>query len=882
MNFEKFTEKLQEALIQAQNLVKEKKHQIVDIEHLFYVILKDENSIPYLLLQKLNINLHELLSALEKNLNSRNKIENRQNENLGLYISQNLEKILNQAIMEAEHLKDEYISLEHILLALFSEQKNEISKFLTNNKISKEMIYKSLIDIRGNVKITDKNPEARYQALEKYSKNLTELAKKGKLDPIIGRNEEIRRVIQVLSRRTKNNPVLIGEPGVGKTAIAEGLAQRIIAKDVPDSLKDKKIISLDIGALLAGSKFRGEFEERLKAVLQEVEKSNGEIVLFIDELHTIVGAGAIEGAMDASNMLKPALARGELHCIGATTLAEYQKYIEKDKALERRFQPVIVGEPTVEDAVAILRGIKEKYEVHHGIRIKDEAIIAATELSNRYITNRFLPDKAIDLIDEASSALRMEIDSMPIEIDQLERKVRQMEIEKTALNKELKLELENNGNTEEISEKLKNLEKILAENKSKKDELVLKWKREKDLITKIRDIRKNIDQLKQEEQSAELRGDLAKVAEIRYGTLRDLDKELNDLNQKLTNIKKEAILKEEIDAEDIASIVSKWTGIPVTKMLETERKKLVDLESNLHKRVIGQEDAIDAVSNAIRRSRAGLKDPNRPVGSFIFLGPTGVGKTELAKSLAEFLFNNEKAIVRIDMSEYMEKHSIAKLIGSPPGYVGYDEGGHLTEIIRKNPYSVVLFDEIEKAHPDVFNLLLQVLDDGRLTDSKGRTVDFKNTIIIMTSNLGTNNKNNIIIGFEKNKTKEATENDKQSMMKILKEYFKPEFLNRIDEFIIFHSLGKEDLRKIVDIQLSNLQKIFKDKNISLEFSNEAKDFLTKQGYDIEFGARPLKRAIQNLILNPLSLKILEEEITSKNKILVEVKNSEISFKISKN
>ncbi len=882
MNFEKFTEKLQEALIQAQNLVKEKKHQIVDIEHLFYVILKDENSIPYLLLQKLNINLHELLSALEKNLNSRNTIENRQNENLGLYISQNLEKILNQAIMEAEHLKDEYISLEHILLALFSEQKNEISKFLTNNKISKEMIYKSLIDIRGNVKITDKNPEARYQALEKYSKNLTELAKKGKLDPIIGRNEEIRRVIQVLSRRTKNNPVLIGEPGVGKTAIAEGLAQRIIAKDVPDSLKDKKIISLDIGALLAGSKFRGEFEERLKAVLQEVEKSNGEIVLFIDELHTIVGAGAIEGAMDASNMLKPALARGELHCIGATTLAEYQKYIEKDKALERRFQPVIVGEPTVEDAVAILRGIKEKYEVHHGIRIKDEAIIAAAELSNRYITNRFLPDKAIDLIDEASSALRMEIDSMPIEIDQLERKVRQMEIEKTALNKELKLELENNGNTEEISEKLKNLEKILAENKSKKDELVLKWKREKDLITKIRDIRKNIDQLKQEEQSAELRGDLAKVAEIRYGTLRDLDKELNDLNQKLTNIKKEAILKEEIDAEDIASIVSKWTGIPVTKMLETERKKLVDLESNLHKRVIGQEDAIDAVSNAIRRSRAGLKDPNRPVGSFIFLGPTGVGKTELAKSLAEFLFNNEKAIVRIDMSEYMEKHSIAKLIGSPPGYVGYDEGGHLTEIIRKNPYSVVLFDEIEKAHPDVFNLLLQVLDDGRLTDSKGRTVDFKNTIIIMTSNLGTNNKNNIIIGFEKNKTKEATENDKQSMMKILKEYFKPEFLNRIDEFIIFHSLGKEDLRKIVDIQLSNLQKIFKDKNISLEFSNEAKDFLTKQGYDIEFGARPLKRAIQNLILNPLSLKILEEEITSKNKILVEVKNSEISFKISKN
>ncbi len=877
MNFDKFTEKAQEAISNAQGLLSSKKQQFLDIEHLLFVMLQDENSVPFLLLKKLNLNLNILMENLTRNINARPSVSG----NIGMYISPALDDVIKRSVREAEHLKDEYVSTEHFLLAIVESPQFSCHDFFQKNVITKELIYKALLDIRGNAKISDKNPESKYQILEKYAKDLTALAKQGKLDPVIGRNEEIRRVMQVLSRRTKNNPVLIGEPGVGKTAIAEGLAQRIIANDIPESLKDKRLISLDLGALIAGTKFRGEFEDRLKALLTEIAKSSGEIILFIDELHTIVGAGAVDGAMDASNMLKPALARGELHCIGATTLAEYQKYIEKDKALERRFQPVIVGEPSPEDAIAILRGIKEKYELHHGIRIKDEAIVAAVNLSSRYISDRFLPDKAIDLIDEAASALRIQIDSMPIDIDLLTRRVIQLEIEKTAFKKELDEGIENKDDVEPIKQKLQDLEKTLAALKTQKDELVLKWQMQKDLIKSIRDIRKQIENYKLEEKHAEMRGEFAKVAEIRYSILRDLEQKLTENREKLNSFKKGSLLKEEIGEEDVAIIVSKWTKIPVLKMLETERQKLIHIKDNLKKRVIGQEQAIEVVSNAIIRSRAGLKDPSRPIGSFIFMGPTGVGKTELAKSLAEFLFNTEKALVRVDMSELMEKHSVSKLIGSPPGYVGYDEGGHLTEIVRRNPFSVILFDEIEKAHQDVFNILLQVLDDGRLTDGKGRTVDFKNCILIMTSNLGTNNREKIQIGFEKNIDEKAEETRKNNLLRILKEYFRPEFLNRIDEFVIFHSLTKEDVRQIVDIQVENLHKMFEAKNISLVFDNKVKDFLAEKGYDKEFGARPLRRTIENLVLNPLSLKIVEDKVSAKNKINIDLKNGTIFFKIIK-
>ena len=876
MNFDKFTVKAQETLSAAQKLVAESRHQYMDVEHLFYVMLKDDSSIPYLLLENLKIDIFNLRNIIKLNLDSRPKVQG----NINIYISPILDRVMHRSFKEAEHLKDEFISTEHFLLAIVEENKTSFADYLMQQNLTKEKIYQALFNIRGNAKVTDQNPEGKYKALDKYSKDLTELARAGKLDPVIGRNEEIRRVMQVLSRRTKNNPVLIGEPGVGKTAIAEGLAQRIIAGDVPESLKNKKLVTLDLGLLIAGAKFRGEFEDRLKAVLGEVTKANGEIILFIDELHTLIGTGAVEGSLDASNMLKPALARGELRCIGATTLNEYQKYIEKDKAFERRFQPVNIGEPNVEDAIAILRGIKEKYEVHHGIRIKDDAIVAAVELSHRYISGRFLPDKAIDLIDEAAAVLRMEIDSMPMDIDYLERKVRQLEIEKQALTKELELELKNVGEVDSIRNKLKDLEKILAENKTKRDELMLKWRREKDIITNIRQIREKMDKAKQEEHHAELKGDLAKVAEIRYSILRNYEKELEENRIKLNSLKKDSILKEEISEEDIASIVSKWTGVPVTKMLETERAKLALMENKLKERVVGQNEAITIVSNAIRRSRAGLKDPSKPIGSFIFLGPSGVGKTELARTLAAFLFDDDKAMVRIDMSEYMEKHSVAKLIGSPPGYVGYDEGGQLTEIIRRRPYAVILFDEIEKAHPDVFNILLQVLDDGRLTDGKGRVVDFKNAVIIMTSNIGTSEKKSSVIGFEKASDVIAEQKEKTALFAMLKQYFKPEFLNRVDEFIVFHALSKENIKHIVDIQLRDLVKLFNEKQIILEISEDAKEYLAKVGYDPDYGARPLKRVIQNLILDPLSLKVIQDEVTPKNTVQINLVDGALNFNIT--
>ncbi len=840
MRLDKFTIKAQEALQSGQSLAEQSGNQELEPEHLLPGLISQTDGVVPPILRKLGTNASLLMSRLQDRLNSFPKVSGAASS--GSYLSSRLKSVLDQAQKEADKFKDEFVSSEHLLLAMSSQKNTEVGKMLNTLGVTHDHLLKALQEVRGNQRITDQNPEDKYQALDKYCKDLTALSKQGKLDPVIGRDEEIRRVMQVLSRRTKNNPVLIGEPGVGKTAIVEGLAQRITNRDVPESLKDRRLLALDMGALIAGTKYRGEFEDRLKALLKSVTESAGQIILFIDEMHTIVGAGAAEGAMDASNMLKPALARGELRCIGATTLNEYKKHIEKDAALERRFQPVLVKEPTVEDTIAILRGLKERYEIHHGVRIKDTALIAAATLSDRYISDRFLPDKAIDLVDEAASQLRMEIDSLPREIDEVERKILQLQIEKQALIKE---------DDRASKERLEKISKELASLQEQSRAMKAHWQKEKEVISRIRELKEQIEAAKTEEQGAERRGDLNRVAELRYGVQVQLKNELEKSNQELMDLQKnDKMLKEEVDEEDIARIVSKWTGIPVTRMMESELQKLIHLEETLRSRVVSQEEALKIVANAVRRSRAGLQDTNRPIGSFIFLGPTGVGKTELARTLASTLFDDDRAMVRIDMSEYMEKHAVARLIGAPPGYVGYEEGGYLTEAIRRRPYSVILFDEIEKAHPDVFNILLQILDDGRLTDGKGRTVDFKNTIIIMTSNLASH-----LIAESKNE-----DQMREEVMEVVRKHFRPEFLNRIDDIIIFHPLGQKDIVKILDIQLGNLGKLLDQKKLGLSLTDRAKEFLARVGYDPVYGARPLKRAIQQYVQNPLAMELLEGKV----------------------
>ncbi len=855
MRLDKLTIKAQEALQEAQSIASEQGHQELNPEHLLLALIQQQDGVVRPILEKVGATADLVRAQLLEALDRQAKVSG----GAQTYASGSLQKVLESAWKEAQALKDQYLSTEHMLLGCAEAKGSEAANILDRNGVTRDRIMEALVEVRGSHRVTDPNPEDKYDALGRFGRDLTDLARLGKLDPVIGRDEEIRRVMQVLSRRTKNNPVLIGEPGVGKTAVAEGLAQRIVAGDVPEGLKNKRLVALDIGGLLAGAKYRGEFEDRLKAVLKEIEDAAGEIVLFIDELHTIVGAGAAEGAIDASNMLKPALARGELRCIGATTLDEYRKHVEKDAALERRFQPVMIGEPTVEDTIDILRGLKERYEVHHGVRIQDSAIVAAAMLSHRYISDRFLPDKAIDLMDEAASRLRIAIDSLPEEIDQVERRAIQLEIQRQALQKE----------TDTASkERLSNLEKELSGLKEELSQMKAHWQNEKDAIQKIRKIKEELEQNRIEQEQAERAGDLEKVAKLRYGQHRELEEGLESRKKRLSDLQKDRkMLKEEVDEEDIAEVVSKWTRIPVTKMLEGEMAKLVHMEDRLHERVVGQDEGIRVVSDAVRRARAGLQDPNRPIGSFIFLGPTGVGKTELARTLADFLFDDERAMVRLDMSEYMEKHSVARLIGAPPGYVGFEEGGQLTESVRRRPYSVILFDEIEKAHPDVFNALLQILDDGRLTDGQGRTVDFKNTVIIMTSN----------VGSELLQANSEHPDNRKLVMNRMKETFRPEFLNRIDDTVIFDSLTREEIKSIIDIQMEQIRKRLEGKRLTLELTDSAKEFLAEEGFDPAYGARPLKRAIQKQILDPLAMRMLDGEVKEGDHVTIDTQHGEIVF-----